>query len=116
MSVPQADGQYDYTQPPWGWNKPWQLLSETIAAERTWENNGPPWSPPVTPVPDAHEMVPPRFGYREQQLTIYDVLDNVFSRLQDSPVNSTPFDDFSGTNGSYDGTMRPVSPGGGGIT
>ena len=108
--MPDAqDGNYDYS-------RPWQLLSETIAGDRTWHNNGPSWSPPVQPVLDAHQMIPPTYGYRTEELTIYDVLDNVFSRLQGSPLQVTKSDDWSGQQGGYEGTMRPTGPGGGGVT
>jgi len=95
------DGRY--------WNKPWQLFSETIAGDRTWEQQGPSWTPPVMPVLDPEQMIPPRFGYRTTELTIFDVLDNTFSRL------SSKTDDWSGVEGGYSGSMRPTGAGGGGI-
>jgi hypothetical protein len=103
------DGNYDYS-------RPWQLMAEDIADDRIGNNNGPSWSPPVTPVLNPYQMIPPTYGYRTQELTIYDVLDNVCSRLQGSTIQGTPSDDWSGQQGGYEGTARPVGPGGGGVT
>jgi hypothetical protein len=108
MAVP-ADSQY-------GYDRPWQLLAETIAGDRAWENNSPPWYPPVTPSLSAEQMIPPRYGYRTTELTIMDVLDNVFSRLQSSPVMATESDDWSGQQGGYEATMRPTGAGGMAVT
>jgi hypothetical protein len=116
--VASSDGQY-------GYDKPWQLLSETVAAERVWTNNGPSWVPPMPETPPGEmsdawiraNAVPPRMGWgKPEQLTIYDVLDNVFSRLQKSPQTATESDDWSGVQGGYTGTMRPTGVGGGGVT
>lgn len=110
-------GQYDQS-------RPWQLTSETLAAERTWHNNGPSWTPEITTVQppmlwqDADEWIraydcPPVYGYRSTELGIDDILDGNYSRLSSQ---ATPMDDWSGVNGGYQSTMRPTGAGGGGIS
>lgn len=103
------DGNYDYS-------RPWQLVSEDIAGERAWNNNGPSWAPPVMPVLDPYQMIPPMYGYRTEELTINDLLDDVFTRLQGSRAYATPMTDWSGQQGGYEASMRPTGPGGGGMT
>lgn len=117
-----ADGQY-------GYDRPWQLFAESLATQRM-DNNGPSWYPDITPVQppmlwqDAGEFireteVPPRWGwkpYNEGQATIEDILDNVFSRLQDNNVMATKSDDWSGVQGGYQATQRPSGAGGMAVT
>lgn len=108
--IEKQDGQY-------GYDKPWQLTSEWIAAERTWNQASPPWHPDIPARPDPYEMIPPRFGYRSEELNITDILDGVMSRLQSTfEADASPPTDFSGGNGSIASTMRPTGAGGGGIT
>ena len=108
LQVPAQDGQYQY-------DRPWQLLSERIATDRAWQNASPPWASPVVPTADPQQMIPPMYGYRSTELTIYDVLDNVYSRLQSSPIMVGKTDDFTGQQGGYESTLRPTGAGGGGI-
>lgn len=103
------DSQYSY-------DKPWQLTSEALSNARTWWQASPPWYPPTPTSSNPYEMVPPRFGYRDTELTVNDVLEGVYSRLDStSHAGDTMPDDFSGQTGSYEGTMRPTGAGGGGI-
>jgi hypothetical protein len=105
-----ADGQY-------GYDRPWQLFSETLASRRM-DNNGPSWYPQVPPSPNPYDMIPPRFGWTvyADQPTIEDVLDNVFTRLQMSTVTATESDDWSGVQGGYQASMRPTGAGGMAVT
>jgi hypothetical protein len=112
------DGKYDYTRPGSGpVDKPWQLTAEALSNARTWWNNGPPWSPAIPRTSDPHEMIPPRYGYRTEELTIEDVLASNFSILDyRKHAADAPATDFSGSTGGYEGTLRPTGAGGGGVT
>lgn len=50
-------------------------------------------------------MVPPKFGWRTEELGIFDIMDGVMSKLEDpaNPANAGYLDDWSGQNGSYGG-------------
>ncbi len=99
--------------------RPWELTSQTLELyRREWVDDADQWYPPVVPQPDPEMMVPPMYGYRTQELTIYDILNDVYSRLQGSrsQVQDAMPTDFSGQQGGYQATMRPTGAGGGGIT
>jgi hypothetical protein len=111
------DGQYDYTRPGQAvYDRPWQLTSEALSNARTWWNASPPWYPAVPATNNPQEMIPPRYGYRTEELTISDVLNGVSSRLDSSHARDSMMTDWSGQPGGYEATMRPTGPGGGGIT
>lgn len=110
--------------------RPWELTSQTLEMfRREQADNAPQWAPDVVPVPDAAQpglpgaremvrenMVPPMYGYRTQELGIDDILDGAYSRLQASAARDNPLFDWSGQQGSYEGTFRPTGAGGSGIT
>jgi hypothetical protein len=58
----------------------------------------------ITPSADVEYMVPPKFGWRTEELGIVDLMQGVFSRT--SCVNDRYIDDFSGTNGGYTGNLE----------
>jgi hypothetical protein len=101
--VPDSEGDGRY-----GYQKPWELTSQTLEMQRRQE--APSWYPAVVPSPDPYDMVPPMYGYRTEELNITDILDGVSSRLDGSKLF-----DFSGQNGAYEATMRPTGAGGSGI-
>jgi hypothetical protein len=110
--------------------RPWELTSQTLELYRREQaDDADQWYPPVMPSPDAllpglpgareqvrAAMVPPEYGYRTAELTIDDILNDVYSRLQGSHVNDAMPTGFSGQQGGYEATMRPTGAGGGGIT
>jgi len=104
--IDQQNGQY--------YERPWALTSQALAGARTWWNASPPWYPPK-PGP-GQAMIPPRYGYRTTELTVDDVLNGVYSRLDSrSHAGDSTMTDFSGQTGGYESTMRPTGAGGGGI-
>jgi hypothetical protein len=119
----EGDGRYSYS-------RPWELTSQTLEMQRRQQADAaPPWYPSIVPTPDAPQpglpgaremvranMVPPEFGYRTEELGISDILDGIGSRLQGSPVRDNALLDWSGSQGSYEGTLRPTGAGGGGVT
>jgi hypothetical protein len=105
----EGDGRYSY-------QKPWELTSQTLEMQRRQTADAaPPWYPAIVPQPDPAEMVPPMYGYRTEELGIDDILDGVYTRLQGSAVRDNALLDWSGEQGSYEGTMRPTGAGGSGI-
>jgi hypothetical protein len=101
----EGDGRYSYT-------RPWELTSQTLEMQRrTDADTAPNWYPAVVPSPDPEQMIPPTYGYRTEELGISDILGGVTSRLQGSKLF-----DWSGSEGAYEGTMRPTGTGGGGVT
>lgn len=109
MAIDNQDGVYN--------RRPWELTSQTLEMYRRQDADmAPSWSPPVPPQPDPQAMIPPAYGYSTAELTIDDILDGNYSRLQASGVQDAMPTDFSGQQGSYQATMRPTGAGGSGIT
>jgi hypothetical protein len=56
---------------------------------------------------DIEYMVPPKFGWRTEEIGIVDIMQGTFTRISDpqNPVNSGYIDDFSGGNGGYTGAL-----------
>jgi hypothetical protein len=52
-------------------------------------------------------MVPPKFGWRTEELGIVDFMSGVYTKVSDpaNAVNSGYIDDFSGGNGGYTGSL-----------
>lgn len=52
-------------------------------------------------------MVPPKFGWRTEELGIVDIMDGVFTKISDpqNPANSGYIDDFSGGKAGYVGSL-----------
>jgi len=48
---------------------------------------------------------PPRFGYRDQELTVVDILGNKLQ--QDAEINTDEWNNFSGSQGEINSTNRP---------
>jgi hypothetical protein len=53
-------------------------------------------------------MVPPKYGWRSQELGLDDIMHGVMSKLDDpaNPANVGYLDDWSGQNGAYQGTEQ----------
>jgi hypothetical protein len=53
-----------------------------------------------------HYMVPPKFGWRTDELNLTDIMDGVMSKLEDpmNPANAGYLDDWSGQQGGYGGS------------
>jgi hypothetical protein len=51
---------------------------------------------------DIQYMTPPKFGWRQEELGIDDIMRGIFTKLDD-PVNVGYLDDWSGQQGSYGG-------------
>ena len=103
------NGQYAF-------DRPWQLTAEWIMTARM-ENYGPNWTPPFTPVLNAYEMIPPRYGYRTTELGIDDILNETYSKLDSGGhARDSSMTDWSGQTGGYSAIMRPTGAGGSGIT
>jgi len=67
---------------------------------------------PLTPDQEIRQNMttpspPPRFGYRTNELTITEVLNNDFE-LAGTHVETSLWNDFSGSNGETNSTSRPV--------
>ena len=104
------DGRYSY-------QRPWELTSQTLEMQRREAaDDAPQWYPAIVPQPDPYAMVPPMYGYRTQELTITDILDGDYSRLQASTARDSALLDWSGQQGAYEATMRPTGAGGSGVT
>lgn len=58
----------------------------------------------IQPHSENDYMVPPKFGWRTEELGIVDFMQGVFTRTSD-PLNSGYIDDFSGQNGGYTGSL-----------
>lgn len=59
----------------------------------------------IQPHTGTDYMVPPKFGWRSEEIGIVDIMSDVMSRLDDpaNPKNAVYLDDFSGQNGGYEG-------------
>jgi hypothetical protein len=56
-------------------------------------------------IEDIEYMVPPKFGWRTEELGIVDFMSGVFTKTSDT-VNDGYIDDFSGQNGGYTGAQH----------
>ena len=107
MPEPQ-DGVYN--------RRPWELTSQSLELFRRQEADiAPNWYPAVIPQPDPYAMLPPMYGYRTEELGIDDILNDVYSKLQGSPVADAMPTDWTGERGGYEASSRPTGAGGGGI-
>lgn len=91
---------------------PWELTSQTLEMQRReWADDAQSWYAPVVPQPDAHDMVPPMYGYRTTELGIDDILNDVYSRLDGSRAADAMPTDFTGERGGYTASSRFVEGG-----
>lgn len=103
-SIPQPGGVYDTSS-----------MGNRNNDEMAWKSllypQEVPWYPPVPIRPNPEAMVPPKFGYRTEELGIQDVLNGVYSRVNDRSVNDSMMTDWSGQKGGYEATMRETNLG-----
>lgn len=104
-SIPQPGGVYDT-------NSMGNKANNEMAMRATLGlDMGPTWHSPVPIRPDPYQMVPPMYGYRTEELGIQDILNGVYSRVNDRSVEDSQMTDWSGQKGGYEATLRETNLG-----
>lgn len=87
----------------YAYQAPWQSNQERLVSEALMYASTTTGEPPRF---DPYDLVPPRFGYATEELTIMDILNGTMSRLQKGHAADAMPTDFSGTPAGIEGSPR----------
>jgi hypothetical protein len=115
MEPRTAETRYGYNIYPW-----WNNLNDKVAYERMFAEGHPVRmreaqamisQNPLTSRDEirrnmTHDVVPPKYGYRTEELTIGQVLNNDFQQKA-TRIDTTLWNEFSDSNGETNASARP---------